>query len=336
MTRHSPTRTLALVAVLALSLVAGCGKDPEAVTVTLDKAKLVIKNDSGSDVYYFLTGYPGVAWIPASLPNIRIRPGTQISRGIDPDDSDLRRDGFIVNWWHEGEKYDKTDIRGADRVRKVRITPQQLAAALPPIPDPAETKATAGALLAACKERVLLEAWASRRARGTEPSETPPDFGPEPVPSGCRDILSDCTKLKTCDVNLARQLEARDAARASTGFQPADYVKNVAVVEAGASPAAAGASVPVASTASTSRPGEIPLTQQLLSVCRERTLLDSWDRTMSRRPGEKLQPPDFSSATIPWGCRDLARDCEEQKSCQAALDEQQKQLGEVRARALRS
>ena len=72
MTRHPPNRVLAILAVLALSLVAGCGKDPEAVTVTLDKAKLVIKNDSGSDVYYFLTGYPGVAWIPASLPNIRI------------------------------------------------------------------------------------------------------------------------------------------------------------------------------------------------------------------------------------------------------------------------
>jgi hypothetical protein len=336
MTRHPPNRVLAILAVLALSLVAGCGKDPEAVTVALDKAKLVIRNDSGSDVYYFLTGYPGVAWIPASLPNIRIRPGSQVSRAIDPDDTDLRRDGFIVNWWHEGDKYDKTDIRGADRVRKVRITPQQLAAALPPIPDPAETKATAGALLAACKERVLLEAWVSRRASGTEPSETPPDFGPEPVPSGCRDILSDCTKLKTCDVNLARQLEARDAARASTGFQPADYVNNVAAVDPGASPAAAGSPVSVPPAAATSRPGEVPLTQQLLSVCRERMLLDSWDKTMSRRPGEKLQPPDFSSATIPWGCRDLARDCEEQKSCQAALDDQKKQLGEVRARALRS
>lgn len=336
MTRHFPTRTLALVAVLALSLVAGCGKDPEAVTVTLDNAKLVIKNDSGSDVYYFLTGYPGVAWIPASLPNIRIRPGSQVSRGIDPDDTDLRRDGFIVNWWHEGDKYDKTDIRGADRVRKVRITPQQLAAALPPIPDPAETKATASALLAACKERVLLEAWASRRARGTEPSETPPDVGPEPVPSGCQELLRDCTKLKTCDTNLARQLEARDAARASTGFQPADYVKNVAVVDAGARPAAAGSPVSVSPAASTSRPGDVPLTQQLLSVCRERTLLDAWDKTMSRRPGEKLQPPDFSSANVPWGCRDLARDCEGQKTCQSALDEQQRQLGEVRARALRS
>ena len=113
MTRQPPTRTLALLAVLALSLVAGCGKDPEAVTVTLDKSKVVIKNDSGSDVYYFLTGYPGVAWIPASLPNIRIKPGSQVSHGIDPDDADLRRDGFIVNWWHEGEKYEKSDIRGA-------------------------------------------------------------------------------------------------------------------------------------------------------------------------------------------------------------------------------
>lgn len=335
MTRHPPTRTLALVVVLALSLVAGCGKDPEAVTVTLDKAKVVIKNDSGSDVYYFLTGYPGVAWIPASLPNIRIKPGSQVSHGIDPDDADLRRDGFIVNWWHEGEKYEKTDIRGADRVRKVRITPQQLAAALPPIPDPAETRATASALLAACKERVLLEAWASRRARGAEPAEAPPDFGPEPVPSGCRDLLNDCTKLKTCDTNLARQLEARDAARASTGFQPADYVKNVTVVDAGANPAQAGAPLPVSPAASTSRPGEVPLTQQLLSVCRERALLDSWDKTTSRRPGEKLEPPDFSGASIPWGCRDLARDCEQQKTCQAALDEQKKQLGEVRARASR-
>lgn len=336
MTRPAPTRTLALAAVLALSLVAGCGKDPEAVTVTLDKAKLVIKNDSGSDVYYFLTGYPGVAWIPASLPNIRIRPGTQVSRGIDPDDTDLRRNGFIVNWWHEGEKYEKSDIRGADRVRKVRITPQQLAAVLPPIPDPAETRATASALLSACKERVLLEAWASRRARGAEPSEAPPDFGPEPVPSGCQDLLNDCTKMKTCDINLARQLEARDAARASTGFQPADYVKNVAVVGADASPAAAGSPVSVPPTASTSRPGEVPLTQQLLSVCRERTLLDAWDKTTSRRPGETRQPPDFSSANIPWGCRDLARDCGDQGTCQAALDDQRKQLGEVRARALRS
>jgi len=336
MTRAAPVRILALLAALALSLVAGCGKDPEAVTVKLDKSKLVIRNDSGSDIYYFVTGYPGVAWIPASLPNIRIKPGAQFSLGIDPDDSDLRRDGFIVNWWHEGDKYEKTDIRGADRVRKVRVTPAQLAAALPPIPDPAVTRATASELLAACKERVLLEAWASRRARGAEPAETPPDFGAEPLPSGCQELLRDCTKLKTCDTNLARQLEGRDAIRASTGFQPADYVQNAPVVEADANPAAAGAPMAVASTASTSRPGEVPLTQQLLSVCRERTLLDSWDRTMSRRPGEKLQPPDFSSANIPWGCRDLARDCEEQRTCQAALDDQKKQLGEVRARALRS
>ena len=329
MTRHPPTRTLALLAVLALSLVAGCGKDPEAVTVTLDKAKVVIKNDSGSDVYYFLTGYPGVAWIPASLPNIRIKPGSQVSHGIDPDDADLRRDGFIVNWWHEGEKYDKTDIRGADRVRKVRITPQQLAAALPPLPDPVAAKATATELLAACKERVLLEAWATKAARGGEASEAPPDIGNEPVPSGCQELLRDCTKLKTCDTNLARQIEARDAARASTGFQPADYVRNAPVVEAGATP---GVPASAASTPSTSRPGEVPLTQQLLSACRERTLLDSWDRTMTHRKGEKLEPPDFSSASIPWGCRDLARDCEAQKSCQAALEDQKRQLGEIRAR----
>ena len=325
MTRRFPTPALALLVALVLPLVAGCGKNPEAVTVKLENAKLVIANDSGSDVYYFLTGYPGVAWIPASLPNIRIRPGAKITRAIDADDADLRKDGFVVNWWHEGEKYEKTDIRGADRVRKVRITPEQLAASLPPLPDPAAVKATAGELLEACKERVLLEAWASRRARGTEPSETPPPFGNEPVPSGCRDILRDCTMLKTCDTNLVAQRDARDAARAKIGFQPADYVKNAPVVDP-------DATAPGARSASASLPGEVPVTQQLLSACRERMLLDSWDRTMARRPGQKLEPPDFSGASIPWGCRDLARDCEAQKTCQTVLEDQKRQLGEIRAR----
>jgi hypothetical protein len=80
----------------------------------------------------------------------------------------------------------------------------------------------------------------------------------------------------------------------------------------------------------------VPVGQQLLAACRERTLLDAWDRRMNRRPGERLAPPDFSSAPIPWGCRDLARDCEARDSCRAALDQEQHRLDMLRQRVARS
>ena len=332
--RSSPRlRTFTLVATLAIVAASGCADNPEAVGVRLEKAKLVIENRSGTDVYYRVTGFRSEDFVPASLPGVRVRPGARLA--LDVDDPFVRDQGLAVHWWHEGDPLEGTDVRGADRVRKAVFSPRQVAAALPPLPDPEAARATGEVLLAACKERTLVGTWADRRARGLETASGPPDLRDEAVPAGCLALLRECTKLTRCDIVAVEQKDARDAMRAQVGYQPPAEDATAA----GDTDVVGGEVAVVASagrTVAQSLPGEVPVGQQLLAACRERTLLDSWDRKMNRRPAERLAPPDFSSAPIPWGCRDLARACEARDSCRAALDQERRQLDTLRQRVARS
>jgi len=184
-----------LLFILALTLLAGCSrKDSEDVKVTLEGGKLVIVNNSGEDIYFHNSDAIGSAWIPTSLPNIRIADGERRAFGID--DRRLRQNGIRVNWWHRGSKYPDTEIYGADRVRKVLFDAAAVNAVLPKLPDPAIEQAAAANLATVCRDRVVLAAWSDRRARGAEPSETPPDTSTEGIPSACREIVRDCTASK--------------------------------------------------------------------------------------------------------------------------------------------
>ena len=217
--RSSPRlRTFTLVATLAIVAASGCADNPEAVGVRLEKAKLVIENRSGTDVYYRVTGFRSEDFVPASLPGVRVRPGARLA--LDVDDPFVRDQGLAVHWWHEGDPLEGTDVRGADRVRKAVFSPRQVAAALPPLPDPEAARATGEVLLAACKERTLVGTWADRRARGLETASGPPDLRDEAVPAGCLALLRECTKLTRCDIVAVEQKDARDAMRAQVGYQP--------------------------------------------------------------------------------------------------------------------
>jgi hypothetical protein len=298
-----------LLLVLALVLLAGCSrKDPEDVKVTLEDGKLVIVNNSGDDIYYYNNDDPARPWVPASAPHLRIRDGER--RTFDIDAPGVREHGVRVNWWHRGRPLPDSDLFGADRVRKVQFEPVAINALLPKPPDPAIEQAAAANLANTCRDRMALEAWAERRARGTEPSASPPDASNEGIPSPCQDIVQDCTAAKQCGNRLAGERRALEGVRVATGTS-----------------ALAGIGVtPLPSIAPT-------VANELASVCRDRALLDAWDKSNPRTAGNRPDPPDFSNAAVPWACRDLLRDCEAQKSCPKVLAEQKAQLDEVRVRA---
>ncbi len=342
---RSSSRLSSLLFIVVLTLLAGCSrKDPEDVKVTLADGKLVIVNNSGADIYHHTSDAIGSAWIPASLPNIRIADG--VSRVFGIDDRLFRENGIRVNWWHRGSKYPDSDIYGADRVRKVLFDAAAVNAVLPKLPDPAIEQAAAASLATVCRDRVVLAAWTDRRARGAEPSETPPDTAAEGIPSGCQDMVRDCTAAKDCASRLTAERKSLDDLRAGTGFAPTDYlnkprtvapgiVNQGVAVDTAANPAAAPA-VPLARPgATTTTSAASPVVLELANVCRERTLLDAWDKATSRNAGSNTAPPDFSLAAVPWSCRDLVRDCEPQKSCAAVLAEQKAVLQEVRMRVRR-
>ncbi len=308
---RAPLLLPVLLLILVLSLFAGCSsKDPEDVKVTIEGDKLVIVNHSGADIYYYNNDVPGRPWVPASAPNIRIADGER--RIFDLDAPGVRENGVRVNWWHRGRKNSDSEYFGADRVRTVLFDPAAVIAVLPTPPDPAIEQAAAANLATVCRERVVLEAWTDRRARNAEPSATPPDPSAEGIPSGCRDILRDCTAANQCANRLAGERRALDAARAAAGI-----VSNT------------GVGLTAAPSASSS------VVNELASVCRERTLLDAWIGSPMRKAGDPSEPPDFSAAAVPWSCRDLVRDCETRKSCPARLAEQTALLNEVRGRATR-
>ena len=308
---RTPPLLPGLLFIIVLSLLTSCSrKDPEDVKVTLEGGKLVIVNNSGDDIYYYNNDDPGRPWIPASQPNLRIGDGER--RTFDVDGPGVRENGVRVNWWHRGRQLPDSDLFGADRVRKVQFDPVAVNKILPQVPDPAIEQAAAASLANICRDRVSLEAWTDRRARGAEPSATPPDSSTEGIPTGCQEIIRDCTEAKQCANRLAGERRALDAARAATGVSPN-------VVYGATAPASPAARV----------------TAELIDVCRERALLDAWDKANPRTAGNRAEPPDFSTAAVPWACRDLVRDCETQQSCPTALTVQKTQLGEVRLRAQR-
>jgi len=334
--------TFVLGLLLLVSVLAGCSrKNSEDVKVFFEGGKLVIVNNSGDDIYYHLSDYIGVGWIPASVPTIQIKDGDR--RTFDANDPYLRHNGIRVNWWHRGEKYDKTELYGADRVRKVLFDGATVRASLPPLPDlTIEPKATA-ALTAVCKERELLRIWSERRASGAETSEPPPDIATSELPASCNQYLFDCKMHKNCAVTLKEFQSSLDELRAGTGYAPADYlqrppVDGTATSGGGGRVATSAADLPPAASASAApaRPVAVPaVLHDIAAACRDRTMLDAWDKATPRAAGAKRQPPDFSAATIPWACRDLVRDCDAQQSCPAMLAEQLAQLRETQLRVSR-
>lgn len=308
---RTPPLLPGLLLVLALTLLAGCSrKDPENVKVTLEGGKLVIVNNSGDDIYYYNNDDPGRPWTPASQPDLRIGNGER--RTFDIDGPGVRENGVRVNWWHRGRQLPDSNLFGADRVRHVQFDPVAVNEILPKLPDPAIEQAAAASLATVCRDRLVLEAWTERRSRDAEPSATPPDPSAEGIPTACQEIIRDCTAAKECANRLAGERRALDAARAATGVAPTAGTFGITPP----SPATRVAT-------------------ELIDVCRERMLLDTWDQANSRKGGTRPEPPDFSTAAVPWACRDLVRDCEAQQSCPALLAAQKSQLGEMRVRVRR-
>lgn len=341
---QSRTLIVALGLVLVFAVLAGCSrKNPEDVKVFFEGGKLVIVNNSGDDIFYHLSDYLGSAWIPVSLPTIQIRDGDR--RSFDADDPYLRQNGIRVNWWHRGEKFEKTDLYGPDRVRKVLFDAATVSAALPPLPDLTAEPKAAAALPAVCKEREVLRIWSERRASGAETSDTLPDVAASPLPASCNQYLFDCKLHKNCVATLQEMQSSLDTLRASTGYAPVDYLTRPPV-ETPAAPSGDGqvslrasgvpAAPPAPATMASTKPVAVPAVSADLGIaCRERTMLDAWDKATPRVTGVKRQPPDFAAAAIPWACRDLIRDCEAQHSCPAMLADQQAQLRDARIRASR-
>lgn len=337
--------TVVLGLLLFVAMLAGCSrKNPEDVKVFFEGGKLVIVNNSGDDIFYHLSDYIGSAWIPVSLPTIQIKDGDR--RTFDANDPYVRQNGIRVNWWHRGKKYDKSDLYGPDRVRKVLFDAATVSAALPPLPDLTAEPKAAAALPAVCKERELLRTWSEQRASGAATSELPPDIATSPTPPACNQYLFDCKLHKNCVATLKEQQSSLDELRTNTGYAPADYVTRAPIDTSTTTsgdttaPRAAPAITPAAAAppggmAATKAAEVAPVSRELADVCRQRTLLEAWDESTARVAGGKREPPDFSTAAIPWACRDLVRDCEVQQSCPAMLAEQQSQLREVRIRASR-
>lgn len=339
-----PTRSITYVLGLFLlvAMLAGCSrKNPEDVKVFFEGGKIVIVNNSGDDIFYHFSDIIGGAWIPVSLPTIQIKDGER--RAFDANDPYLRQNGIRVNWWHRGEKLEKTELYGPDRVRKVLFDAAAVRAALPPLPDLTIEPKAAAALTAVCKERELLRIWSERRASGAEPAEPPPDIAAAPLPASCNQYLADCRMEKSCARKLKELQSSLDELRAATGYAPADYISRPPIdtsAPAGTDGqvAATALGIPPTAAASTAPPKPVVVaaaSQDVATACRDRTMLDAWDTATPRAPGVKRQPPDFSAAAIPWACRDLVRDCEAQQSCPAMLAEQRAQLGAVRERASR-
>lgn len=332
----------------AFVAVAACSRaNPEDVQVAIEKDKLVVVNKSGEDIYYQITAARNLqAWIPVSLETIRIRRDERRRFDLDLDDRGLRESGFAFNWWHRGELIGDSGFHGPDRVRKVVFDSAKLATLLPALPDPAAVADTEHRMLEACRERVVLEAWMARRVNGTEAEETPPDAPGQPMPSACQDLLRDCRALKTCDTNRVAQQQRLDEARGQAGFKPADYVTSFRAADA--LPGAVVGSrrgVPSAGQPARTAPttdgvvqasASIPDTNgALLAVCREREMLDAWERSTASGSGERPAPPDFAGAPVPWSCRDLVRDCEAGKRCPEVLAAQKALLDQTRARTIR-
>ena len=114
-------RTGSKVVLIALALavgVAGCGGRPtEDVRATVDGSQLVLENRSNTDIHFQLI-QPLTAFIPLSTPLNRLEDGRTLKLRIAPSQ---RGETIDMAWWRPGDRIDGSEIRGPDRVRKIRV-----------------------------------------------------------------------------------------------------------------------------------------------------------------------------------------------------------------------
>ena len=117
-----------LIAIGLALAVAGCGMRPtEDVRATVDGSHLVLENRSNTNIHFQLI-QPLTAFIPLSTPNNLLEDGRTLKLRIAPSQ---RGETINMAWWRPGERIDGSEIRGPDRVRKIRVQLAELAEPLP-------------------------------------------------------------------------------------------------------------------------------------------------------------------------------------------------------------
>jgi hypothetical protein len=120
----------AALAAIALALVVtGCGKRAtEDVRATVDGGHLVLENRSNTDIHFQLIE-PLFAFIPLSTPNNRLEDGKTLKLRISPSQRGTTLD---MAWWRPGNRIAGSELRGPDRVRRIRVKLVELTEPLPP------------------------------------------------------------------------------------------------------------------------------------------------------------------------------------------------------------
>lgn len=119
-----------MLAAMALALAAaGCGtRATEDVRATVEGSQLVLENRSSADIHFQLI-QPLVAFVPLSTPLNRLEDGRTLKLRIAPSQ---RGEAIDMAWWRPGERIDGSELRGPDRVRRIRVELSELAEPLPP------------------------------------------------------------------------------------------------------------------------------------------------------------------------------------------------------------
>jgi hypothetical protein len=154
-------RGLVFVA-LAVALAACAKRGDENVTARFEGSHIVIENRSGEDVHAQLAQGRG-AWVPISTPNNRLADGQSLRARVAPSD---RGQAVELVWWRPGKKIADSEMRGPDRLRRVKIE-------LPPLTEPlADDEMLIRTCLALGNERVA--EYRERRPSRYGPGEPPP------------------------------------------------------------------------------------------------------------------------------------------------------------------
>ena len=107
-----------VAAALLLLALAACGKKAtEDVRVRVEGSQLRIDNRSGADIHLSLEESSGLL-IPFSTPQNRLADGQSRQRRIAPSQ---RPSSIQVAWWRPGDKLAGSEIRGADRLRRMKV-----------------------------------------------------------------------------------------------------------------------------------------------------------------------------------------------------------------------
>ena len=202
-----------LIAVaLGLALaVSGCGRRAsEDVRATVDGSQLVLENRSNTDIHFQLIE-PLTGFIPLSTPLNRLEDGKTLKLRIAPSQ---RGETIDMAWWRPGKQIDGSEIRGPDRVRKIRVQLAELAEPLPT--DEAFVRACIALAAATAKEQRERPGGAARElARNYSASRAESDCMKQ-VELRCPDAPAPCANvLATTRATLARVEEALATHRAA-------------------------------------------------------------------------------------------------------------------------